>query len=791
VKGVKIADPDDAEDSTPPTTPTKEKEKEKKKHGFGFKLGLRSRTQSNKEGESSGKDSAEPEMNDDDGGDSELPSNNKLFDWSARQTELDNEAAYSVPTVAPVDIPVDDTAAEPSDAPVKPPKPSRVAFTADTKLASPPPPPPPPAHGRPMSMPWSRASDRPGNIRAVRAAKSMGSIAALGGDEENTDPAVNPESSGHANPSKGSKGPAHRELLLEDLNLVSENKLQPRVDFHYPISWIDMMIDKLDKLYFEMFSNLNQARLWCIQNAPKAYRSSTLKKDAFLQHIPTNLHYQVMTVRNHSLNVVPGQEKDETAGKSASELVQLVDSVTCGCASPHGLGHKKGGLHHIEGKLLKQKVALDDLKEHYHKAMQEAKLRSARDKPCVYPNTPEHELFMDVGKRALAFEEFCFDVCRRRLMSISQALSTVIQCVLLKLSLVAEGHIEKAVADKWLQLGFLIVFEGLLSVAGHERSMLEDTITALEAVDMYSVRLLPSPKSGTVSEDDNCTGGGRSKGMLRSVSVDVKSADVSISGREVQIFLPEEAVSKMPESYQTKMKDGGAVMPLSTVLFTQGIDIQQSMATGSIFSRGSSEIANLQLHVNLRGLYVLHKYCCKAMPVDEVTTVSLENKEKEYHKGDGDEDLTSSTTLDGVKMETYDDLKNVEVHPLLFSLCESIKNADATAKNVDMLVKVEEACLLLNGCRVTFCKSGKDRTGMAVSLDQSRQLGERFGCGESLDRTIRDVQLMRLHGTRIGICEKNIGRPVYSINKLQVQFLPLQYRPPASVCESILKKDNS
>lgn len=87
--------------------------------------------------------------------------------------------------------------------------------------------------------------------------------------------------------------------------------------------------------------------------------------------------------------------------------------------------------------------------------------------------------------------------------------------------------------------------------------------------------------------------------------------------------------------------------------------------------------------------------------------------------------------------------------------------------------------------------TGKDRTGMAVTLEQSRQLGEQFGCGLSYERLIRDANLLRVHGTRLAICMKNIGKPIYSINLLQAQFLPAVFRPPPSVCEDIMRKDNS
>ena len=104
---------------------------------------------------------------------------------------------------------------------------------------------------------------------------------------------------------------------------------------------------------------------------------------------------------------------------------------------------------------------------------------------------------------------------------------------------------------------------------------------------------------------------------------------------------------------------------------------------------------------------------------------------------------------------------------------------------------MERACLLLYGARVTFCKSGKDRTGMAITLEQSRQLGDRFRLGDGDARLLRDANLFRVHGTRLGVAEKNIGKRVFSFNRLQVQFLPLLYRPPLAVCEQMMKKDNS
>ena len=49
-----------------------------------------------------------------------------------------------------------------------------------------------------------------------------------------------------------------------------------------------------------------------------------------------------------------------------------------------------------------------------------------------------------------------------------------------------------------------------------------------------------------------------------------------------------------------------------------------------------------------------------------------------------------------------------------------------------------------------------------------------------------NVQLMRSEGTRLWICEKNIGRPVYSFNSIQLQFLPELYRPPSNTFETLV-----
>ena len=115
--------------------------------------------------------------------------------------------------------------------------------------------------------------------------------------------------------------------------------------------------------------------------------------------------------------------------------------------------------------------------------------------------------------------------------------------MLMKLSLVLEGSISAEVAVGWLQRGFLLVFEGLLSVIGNERFMLEDTVTAIEALNQYSIRILPLLKSG--SNDQQRTEGG----FDATSTATQQHADVGMRGREVLLYLPEEALRALPKEF--------------------------------------------------------------------------------------------------------------------------------------------------------------------------------------------------------------------------------------------------
>ncbi|KAH8386886.1 hypothetical protein KR093_003305 [Drosophila rubida] len=97
-------------------------------------------------------------------------------------------------------------------------------------------------------------------------------------------------------------------------------------------------------------------------------------------------------------------------------------------------------------------------------------------------------------------------------------------------------------------------------------------------------------------------------------------------------------------------------------------------------------------------------------------------------------------------------------------------------KNVKILHLAEDACRLMGGLRFTSCKSAKDRTGMAVTLEQCRVLVREFQLPAK--HVPYALSTMRSEGTRMDNVFKNIGKHKYAFNLPQVLMLPAMYRPP-------------
>jgi hypothetical protein len=162
-----------------------------------------------------------------------------------------------------------------------------------------------------------------------------------------------------------------------------------------------------------------------------------------------------------------------------------------------------------------------------------------------------------------------------------------------------------------------------------------------------------------------------------------------------------------------------------------------------------------------------------------------------------------------------------ECHPKLVDMMNSLRDSNAHAQQVAFLLEIERASEVCRGCSVTFCKSGKDRTGMVVTYRQARKVDsvmyEDINTASTTTATTtttssplpssspssstssimteqhnavrvsRIADYFRLYGCRLSICEKNIGKREYAMNAVQCQFLPAVFKPPSSTMGDILR----
>lgn len=97
-------------------------------------------------------------------------------------------------------------------------------------------------------------------------------------------------------------------------------------------------------------------------------------------------------------------------------------------------------------------------------------------------------------------------------------------------------------------------------------------------------------------------------------------------------------------------------------------------------------------------------------------------------------------------------------------------------KNVDLILAFLDLAKKFHAGITVMCKSGKDRTGMLVSLSEVRAMGFANIIGNDSIQWYLD--LIRGYGTRIMNAEKNTGKAQYMFNALQDKFLPDLLKAP-------------
>lgn len=108
-----------------------------------------------------------------------------------------------------------------------------------------------------------------------------------------------------------------------------------------------------------------------------------------------------------------------------------------------------------------------------------------------------------------------------------------------------------------------------------------------------------------------------------------------------------------------------------------------------------------------------------------------------------------------------------------------MQSTKRSQKAVEVLALAAQLTREVGGCRLTMCKSAKDRTSMSVTLEMARILEKRHGMPRRA--RLKVLEALRVGGVRRQNAAKNIGVPRFAFNKLQLEMLPQEYRPPPMV----------
>uniref|UniRef100_A0A0K2UL75 Type I inositol3,4bisphosphate 4phosphatase-like [Bombus impatiens] n=1 Tax=Lepeophtheirus salmonis TaxID=72036 RepID=A0A0K2UL75_LEPSM len=294
-----------------------------------------------------------------------------------------------------------------------------------------------------------------------------------------------------------------------------------------------------------------------------------------------------------------------------------------------------------------------------------------------------------------------------------------------------------------MELGPLVTFETLLSLHGEDVSIFNDMIVAVEDLRNVEFTLILVDKKTKKQTDLNSSSDEAKQNfipILEYQTFPLPRVTGSRSALKVMLPVPDFVYTALP--LDTIKNNTFSVTP---VLFNIGINENASLA-GQFCLNGPQEKNNLDNFKILSDFYRRFK------------TLSLPPKRMEGTRSKRNSSYTFESEID----DLLSILKN-EVH--------NKKN-----KNVEILHLASNISRRLSGIRFTSCKSGKDRTGMSVTLEQVQILSREYDLAQPEFQRALDV--MRSEGTRIANAQKNIGHRSFAFNSLQLRTFPYQYKPP-------------
>jgi len=501
---------------------------------------------------------------------------------------------------------------------------------------------------------------------------------------------------------------------------------------------------------------------------PKPFRPSSSRITEELAGIPFNTHAATLSIEKGQPNL--------------AEKGGFFFNITCGAPADHARGFgplfekgPSGGLRRLEAQRLEWRQKLQDA----HTALIQAIatfFTTARQNNQTTIHVPARNsqiagLRWKVFELTQQYHEITWACTIRRVNVFSQALGIALTSFLTSISQ------NTTWCDLWVKHGYLVTFEGLLSAVGKELGMIEDASVGINMLRNVAVQLVPAE-----SEPDP-----------DSVPV-VNSPNIRWIHMSTNNAISKDAQFVLKLGINAEYFSNRVAAPLKShavrfypLLYQVGVDIRQAAAHAQM---------NVQTQLN--------SSASSKTETDNVRNVSLLDDE-DQDDGISDTDVLVALNYEALrKMNVYANAispmmpassiqengsHQQQIHPVLASLHSHIVGSSGKM-NHGILDEAATVAQKLGGGGVVFCKSGKDRTAMHVTYKQAQYI-HRFlqmdNAGVLSERLYDDATKMRVYGTRLPICEKNVGQAKYAFNTLQVRFMPDMLKPPISTLAGFLK----
>lgn len=532
--------------------------------------------------------------------------------------------------------------------------------------------------------------------------------------------------------------------------------------------------------------------------SPKPFRPSSSRSVPVLAGIPFNVHtasLSVLAIDAHGgsgtalcsdsfYNTTCGAPADHA--REFGNIFQKKDERTGIVNSP--IGAVSGGLRRLERKRQELAGLVCDLQTKMVGDIG-AFFVAQRQAGHAVTHVPWSHSTVHATKHKLveavqALHHVTWTCAVRRASVFSQALGIAVTTFLGSIS--NASKLQSIWSSVWAQHGYLLSFEGLLSAAGKELGMIEDASVGIAMLRMVQILFVP--------DDGHSVGSSR---VIAPSSPYIKWIELVTSGQNAsrQFTL---RIGIVPSYHDQRIP---APLRLTTpirlypLLFEVGVDIRQwgANASTSVFS---------QFGEQRNSLFAADKPDADAQ-VDALAPRDPEGliDDEDDDVGVRDDDVLVQMNFEGFHLlNTYAFLVKPlsqrvsapSVHPLLEKLHQHIVGS-AGKMDHDILVEASTLVDQLGGGGAVFCKSGKDRTAMHVTFKQAQfaiRFREQQSSGSfvsSQELTLADAALLRTYGTRLPVCEKNVGQAKYAFNSLQVKFMPEALKPPMNTLAGFLK----